>query len=247
VSSISPTDRGTASDLTAIVACEKGRFFIKGMYNKPGGRRDSIARERLINPFVHPISPPVLWSAEDAGWIVLGFEFVSGRHADFAPGSQDLPRVVELVKRIGELELPGIARDWGERRWDWYTTSNEEVELLRGDSLLYADVHPANFIMGDNTAWAVDWSWPTMGAAFIDPAMCVTQLIGAGHSPDGAEEWVSDCRAWRQADPKAIDVFAAASVRMWREIAERAGNPEWALEMVASVQGWADHRGVDVS
>ncbi|MGI5192304.1 hypothetical protein ACQEVY_01390 [Streptomyces sp. CA-288835] len=59
-----PTERGFGSDLSAVVECEKGPFFVKAMRNRPGGRRDSITRERLINPFIRSFGH----SAESAEW-----------------------------------------------------------------------------------------------------------------------------------------------------------------------------------
>ncbi|MFI6346045.1 protein kinase [Streptomyces sp. NPDC050560] len=238
--------RAFDSDVTAMVESDEGRFFIKAMHNRPGGRRESLMREKAINPFVRPISPPLLWDTEDDAWVILGFDLVEGRHADFSPASGDLPRVVGLLDRIGDLVLPEVAREWAEDRWDWLTTSDEEVELLRGDSLIYGDIHPANFLLGERDAWAVDWSWPTRGAGFIDPATLVTQLIGAGHSPQDAEGWVDGCRGWADADPRGIDTFAAVSVRLWRSLAERNPEEQWIKAMTTAAQSWADHRGIAV-
>ncbi|MFB4194176.1 protein kinase [Streptomyces carpaticus] len=246
VAKAKPPPRAFDSDVTAVVEAEEGRFFIKAMRNRPGGRRESLMREKVINPFVQPISPPLLWYTEDDAWVVLGFELVHGRHADFSPDSEDLPRVVDLLDRIGGLALPEVAREWTEDRWDWLTTSNEEVELLRGNSLIHGDVHPANFLLGNRDAWAVDWSWPTRGAGFIDPATLVTQLIGAGHGPEKAEEWASGCRGWTDADPHGIDTFAAVTVRLWRSLAERSPDEQWLKAMTMAAQSWADHRGVQV-
>ncbi|UCM88500.1 phosphotransferase family protein [Streptomyces marincola] len=242
MSAVEPVARASGSDVAAVVDGEQGRFFVKAMRNEPGGRRDSIRREQVINPFVLPVSPAMLWSAEGDDWIALGFEYVEGRPADFSPGSADVARVVDALSRIGALDLPEVARGWTEDRWDWFTASDEEVALLRGESLIHGDIHPANFLLGDRRSWVVDWSWPTRGAAFIDPATLVSQLVSAGHRPADAEELVSGCPAWRHADPRGIDVFAAATLRMWREIAERQGNPGWAQEMVGSVASWAEYR-----
>ncbi|ANP48376.1 hypothetical protein J2Z21_005960 [Streptomyces griseochromogenes] len=46
VAEIRRTAHGASSDLTAIVECENGPFFIKAVRNRPGGRRDSLIRER---------------------------------------------------------------------------------------------------------------------------------------------------------------------------------------------------------
>lgn len=237
---------GNDADFTASVESERGVFFIKAVRNRPCGRRDSIIRERLINPYVQPISPALRWHAEDPEWIALGFDTVAGRRADFTPGSTDLAAVVELLDRIGGLVLPDVARQWTENRWDRFCADGPETALLRGDALLYTDIHESNLVVGSRGVWAVDWSWPTRGAAFIDPAQFAVQLVSAGHSPESAELWAGRCTAWADADPASIDVFAAATVRMWRMRCDRSPGATWLRAMLAAAVEWARHRGVSV-
>ncbi|MCS0638345.1 protein kinase [Streptomyces sp. LP05-1] len=237
-------ERGFGSDFAAIISGEKGAFFVKAMFNRPGGRRGSIVRERLINPHVRPLSPPLLWSADGEGWIILGFAAVEERPLDFRPGSPDLPLAVNLLNRAAALELPDVARDWPENRWDDFARSEDELSLLRGDALLHTDINPSNMTVGNAGAWLIDWAWPTHGAAFIDPACFVVQLISAGHSPESAESWAADCTAWAAADPKAVDAFAVADLRMHRAVAARRPDEGWLAAMVVAAQAWVDHRGI---
>ncbi|MGP3975026.1 phosphotransferase [Streptomyces sp. 8N114] len=240
-----PSTRGFSSDLTATLACEKGPFFVKAVRNRRGGRRDSLVRERLINPFVHPISPVLRWHTEDEEWVALGFEVVEGRPARFEPDSTDLPEIVGVLNRIGQLELPEVAQGWPETRWNRYAETEAEVALFEGDALLHTDINPSNLIIGRRATWAVDWAWPTRGAGFIDPACLVMQLIATGHTAKAAEGWADGCPAWAEADPYAIDAFAAATLRMYRLRAERTGH-EWLRAMVEAARAWALHRGVSV-
>ncbi len=241
---VRPTERGFGSDITAVVTCEKGPIFVKAMRNHPGGRRDSIVRERLINPAVYPVSPALRWHVEDDEWIALGFEVVEGRSCDFEPDSSDLPAVVELLNRIGQLDLPEMARDWPETRWDRFTMGEAEAALFRGDTLLHGDINPSNLMIGDRNTWAVDWSWPTHGAAFMDPACLIIQLVAAGHTPESAESWAAGCKAWANADPKAVDAFAAAAMRMNLWIARRKPEEPWRMAMAEAAWNWANHRGM---
>ncbi|MEV7090499.1 hypothetical protein AB0O07_32265 [Streptomyces sp. NPDC093085] len=108
--------RGFGSDFSGVVDSEKGRFFVKAMFNRPGGRRESILRERAINPCVQPLSPALLWSVDgdDAGWIILGFEAIEERGLDFRPDSPDLPLAVELLNRVAAMaEAAGV---WADHR-----------------------------------------------------------------------------------------------------------------------------------
>ncbi|MGW2326675.1 phosphotransferase [Streptomyces sp. NPDC001700] len=238
------TAGGFGSDLTAVIECEKGPCFVKAMRNRPGGRRASLIRERLINPAVQSLSPTLLWHAEDDEWLALGFHVVDARRSDFTPASPDLPAVVDLVDRLGDLDLPEVARDWPETRWDRFAAEKAEAELFRGDALLHTDINPSNVILGERGRWIVDWSWPTRGAGFIDPACLVVQLIAAGHTAEAAEEWAAGCAAWANADPSAIDAFAAATLRMNRSRADRYPEAAWLEAMAAAARGWAAHRGV---
>ncbi|MFF8728122.1 protein kinase [Streptomyces sp. NPDC015171] len=244
VAEIRRTAHGNSSDLTAIVECEKGPFFIKAVRDRPGGPRDSLIREREVDAALVHIAPPLLWDVEEDGWLVLGYEVVDGRSADFAPGSPDLPLVVDTVAQIGRVPLPAFARDWKEARWDRFAASSEEAELFRGDSLLHTDINPDNFLVGGHRAWAVDWAWPTVGAGFIDSALLVVQLIAAGHTPASAEKWATQLPAWHKAAPGAINAFAAANLRMYRAAAARKPDEDWLKAMVEACRAWADHRGV---
>lgn len=245
VTGVRPSSRGHGSASTAVVDCEKGPVFVKAVPNRPGGRRDSLIREGLINIHVRPISPVLRWQAQDDAWIVLGFEVIHARPADFTPGSPDLPAVLDLLARIGDLPLPAVAADWPETRWDHYTSSPADAELLRGDALLYTDINPDNLLIGDQASWAVDWSWPTRGAAFIDPACLIIQLIAAGHSPASAETQAQALPAWKSADPAAVRVFAAANLRMYTTLADRSPDATWLTAMADATACWLQHRGAD--
>ncbi len=146
---------------------------------------------------------------------------------------------------IGLLKLPEVAHDWRETRWDWWADIGAP-ELFRGDALLHADINPSNLLLGASRSWVVDWSWPTRGAAFIDPAMLVLQLVSADHPPEEAEDWAERCPAWTEADPAAIDAFAVASTRMLRHRARRRPEEPWLRAMVEAAEVWARHRGLTV-
>ncbi|MFD0386279.1 protein kinase [Streptomyces stramineus] len=193
-----------------------------------------------------PLSPSLLWSVDgdDAGWIILGFEVIEARGLDFEPETRDLPLAVDLLNRAAALELPDVARDWREDRWDAYVSGEDELALLRGDALLHTDINPDNLTVGGAGSWIIDWAWPTRGPAFIDPACFAVQLIAAGHSPESAESWSAGCTAWANADPKAIDVFAGAYLRMLRAIANRRPEGAWLKGMEEAAQAWVEHRGV---
>ncbi len=146
--------------------------------------------------------------------------------------------MVDAIAAIGKLACPDVASEWVESRWDHFTNRSE---LFAGNALLYTDINPSNMLVDDSGISVVDWSWPTHGAAFIDPACLVIQLVAAGHSPTGAEAWASRCPAWSSADPIAVDRFATATVSMYRHFEARDPAP-WRKAMTEAVTSWAQHR-----
>ena len=209
----------------------------------PGGRLTSLLRERDIAPYVESVSPALLWTAEDADWVVLGYEAVeAARPANFRPGSTDLHTIVHLVQQIGRIPLPDVAADWRETRWDRFAHDEEEAALFAGDALLYTDIHPNNFLITSGRAWVVDWSWPTRGAAFIDPAILALQLIAAGHTPAGAEAAVAYLPGWKGGAPCAITAFAAAQARMYSAFAARKPGEKWLKALLTAAEEWTAHR-----
>lgn len=240
LTAVRPVTRGHSSDVASVVEAEKGRFFVKAVPNRLGGRRDSILRERAIAPFVESLSPALLWSIEEESWVILGFEAVEGREPDFTLGTVDREVIVGAVDRIGRLPLPAVAQCWPETRWDRFT---ENAVLFRGDTLLHTDINPSNLVIGDRETWVVDWAWPTRGAGFIDPACLVVQLVAADHTPEAAEEWASGCRGWAEAEPRDVDAFAVATVRMYHAFAARKPDEPWIAAMESAARAWAGHRG----
>ncbi|MFH8491963.1 protein kinase [Streptomyces longisporoflavus] len=239
-----PTARGFSSDVLMLVDGGLGRFFVKGIENRAGGRRDSLIRERTVNPSVHPLSPCLRWHTQNDQWIALGFERVHGQPSNFAPDSADLPVIVQLVNRIGQIALPAAAEHWPETRWDRFASDLGQAALFKGDSLIHGDINPGNLLVGDTGSWVVDWAWPTRGSALIDPSLLVLQLIAAGHSPQSAESWVSGCAAWSNSDPAAIDAFAWANLRMYQKRAERHPDQTWLAAMETAARAWAGYRQV---
>ncbi|MCD0448158.1 protein kinase [Actinocorallia sp. API 0066] len=239
-----PVVRGYSSDVTGVVEGSEGRFFIKGVRGE-GGHRDSLLREAAVNPYVREFSPAVRWEAEEGDWLVLGFDVLDDiRAADLASGSADLTDVAAVLNRISDLPCPDVAHGWQETRWNRFLDNDADRALLHGDTLLHTDINAHNVLIAPDHTWVVDWSWPTVGAAFIDPALLVLQLVSGTHTPAEAEELAATCKAWKDADPRAVDVFVAATLRMQTKIAQRHPQETWIKAMLSATETWAEHRGV---
>ena len=101
-------------------------------------------REAMINPHVRGVAPRLLWHDQSAGWDLLAFEYIDGtRHADYRPGSPDLPRVVAAMHRLAAIGCPELLVKQARQRWTAYVDREAGLDLLDGDALLHtaADGH----------------------------------------------------------------------------------------------------------
>jgi hypothetical protein len=243
IRSVATVTAGMNCELAAILETESGLLFLKGLPEDHRGaaRQD---REALINPYVQPLSPRLVWQEKAAGWNLLAFECVDGaRHADYSPGSPDLPRVMAAMDHLGSLPCPDLPLKRAEQRWSGYPRDPADAGRFAGGRLLHTDFNPMNILIPPARTWIVDRAWPTRGAGFIDPACFLLRLMEAGHDAEGAEEQAARSRAWNQADPGDIDLFAAASARLWKEIADENPAP-CTHALSAAAEQWARYRRV---
>lgn len=235
---------GRNSALAAVLWTASDAVFVKGIRSD---HRSVVTqgREALINPHVLPVAPALRWHVDVAGWNVLGFDHVEGRHPDYSPGSPDVAVVAAALDQVADLPCPDLPiKDV--TRWRSYL-DGQDSDILAGKTLLHTDYNPANvLITSDGTVRIVDWAWPTRGAAWIDPCCLLIWLIASGHTPAQAETQVAQSRAWQSAPPVALDAFAMANVRLWDEIV--SNNPlEWHQQMANAACAWADLRMAEVS
>jgi RIO1 family len=232
---------GLNSQLAVVLDTADGPVFVKGLRtDHPGVVRQR--REAMINAYVLPVAPRLRWQTEGAGWNLLAFDYIPGtRHADYAPGSADLPAVALVLNRLQQIPCPDLPVKRAERRWAAYLDDDAAQDLLVGDTLLHTDFNPLNVLMDAGTAWIIDWAWPTRGAAFIDPACILLRLMLGGHTAAQAEALAAQCDSWSAASDKAIDAFALASARLYAEIAHEEFQP-WKQRYAAAARDWAQHR-----
>ncbi len=230
---------GLNSAAAALLDTASGKVFAKGL-RRDYPRSWTQGMEALINPYVHALSPRLLWRVEGE-WDVLGFEAVDGRHADFRPGSRDLRPLLETMEALGALRCPDLPVKRAEDRWRPYVASPQDAEWFTGDRLLHTDYNPVNVLMSGGRALLIDWAWPTRGAGWIDPACLIVRLMANGHTAEQAEGAVSALSAWRVAPEEGVRVFARASVRLWAEIAGNDPSP-WVGRMARAALAWQTYR-----
>jgi hypothetical protein len=234
---------GQNSPLAAIIDTADGTLFAKGM---PSGHRRVITqvREAAVAPLVKEISPALLWQFDEAGWNVLGYENVEGRHADYTPGSGDLDRMVHLMDALSAIKVPddsGLFKRT-EDRWAPYVDDPAAASVFAGPVLAHSDWTPDNVLVSPSRAWLIDWAWPTLGAAWTDPACWILRLMASGgHTAPQAEQQASRLPAFQAADPAHINLFAAANARLWDEIAQ-SSTTTWTKDMAHAARAWFAYR-----
>ncbi|GHE58331.1 hypothetical protein GCM10018785_29420 [Streptomyces longispororuber] len=233
---------GFNSEIAALVHTSTGdTCFIKGL---PADHKRvwTQQREADVNPFLSGIAPALLWQLVDSGWVLLCFESLNGHHADYSPGSCDLPRVANLLSRLADVSCPVEGLKLVEERLKAYVTDPGDVNYFSGASLVHTDLNNENVIVTDSRAYLVDWAWASRGAAWLDAAYWVVWLIAAGgHDPRGAELWAGSIPVWRTAPSPGVDAFSRATAHLWEEIAGSDPDP-WTARNLAAARTWAAYR-----
>ncbi|WEH20071.1 aminoglycoside phosphotransferase [Streptomyces sp. VNUA24] len=222
------TEGGLNSGIAAFIDTADGPVFVKGI---PTDHPQAPAqrREAAIAPHLPRACPRLYWHIETAGWDLLGYEVLQGHHADYTPGSANLPLVVAAVQELQEISAPrDIAIKSAEQRWAAYAPPGT-ADLFAGDTLLHTDLAPHNVLVNDR-AHIIDWAWPTRGAAWIDPAVLILRLLEAGHSLASADSIARQLPSWHSAPVRAVQAFAAANAAAWAEIARQDSAP-WKAAM----------------
>nr|BFE30812.1 hypothetical protein GCM10010200_030630 [Actinomadura rugatobispora] len=240
VREVRPVTAGSNAELAAVVDGSVGLTFVKAA-TISGRQARALRREAEINPHVREFAPRLHWTVETGGWLVLGFEHVEGRHANYAPGSPDLNTVAAFIRELHMLACPDVVEMRVERRWEGLA---EDVSVLAGATLLHTDLNPRNFLITRfGRPYVVDWAFASRGAAWIEAGQVIPWLIHAGHSPAEAEAWADQVPAWKLADPAAIDLYAQVSAERWRLHSQANPRPSGEVpEYVTVRERWARHR-----
>jgi hypothetical protein len=238
---------GDGCDVAAVIETAGGPVFVKAVHGV-SPRMKRLRREHASGGLAPGIAPAPLFAVDAAGWLVVGFEFASGRPAALAPGSRDLALVGAAVDRIASMPAPGAqplpdrwaAIDWWERvatlgvgwtaGWDVDGAAKlaELVPgLVAGDRLVHMDLHADQFLIDGDTVRVVDWAWPAAGAPWVDAALLVIRLTGHGLTPRDAERWAAGLACW-DVDADTLSAFACYVAGLWSVRAVESGDPAMA-------------------
>ncbi len=200
-------------------------------------------------------APRLRWDADIAGWVVLAFDDIDGRHAQLSPGSPDIGPVVATIARLAEVltpcpvsdvppatvELAEIVHGWAELATappadldDWTRShlgdlaglETQWLSAAEGKTLLHGDINQSNLLFDSaGEVVLIDWAQPVRGAAWIDVADLVPHLVLAGHTPAAAEAAIAEVPTWRDTDPAMITSYAAAFAGYWARNSRRPAPP----------------------
>ncbi|MEO3856851.1 phosphotransferase [Acrocarpospora sp. B8E8] len=239
-----------------LLLADHGRAFVKAIPTDHAlaakHRVEADTASRL--PAAVP-APRLRWHGEAAGWIILIFDDIEGRHPDLSPGSLDVETVVSTISRMAEpltpSPVPGLPRSAvGRSSWlhgwrelaaasppdlgPWerhHMNALADLEFLwtshtEGTTLVHGDIRPDNLLItGDGTAVVVDWAQPSQGAAWVDIIDLVPHLIMAGHTPADAEKTLTRSLIWGRVHRQVITSYAAAYAGYWTRMSRQPAPP----------------------
>ncbi|WP_433363931.1 phosphotransferase family protein [Streptosporangium sp. CA-115845] len=228
VVNIRSAEAGLTSGVAATITAEGAVFFVKAA---PAAApvAGHLLRERAANqalPADIP-APRLLWAGDVADWHLLLFEHAPGREADLAPGSLDVPAVMDAVAAISvpcpwpsapsvTVKAAALRREAEVFLADSPGYGDYEplvkalnLDELDGASLLHADLHAGNLLVDGDRCRVVDWSMACQGSAWVDVALLVPRLVDAGHTPAEAEQKAARVPAWSSAPGDAVTALAA--------------------------------------
>ncbi|MFH8747879.1 phosphotransferase [Streptomyces rimosus] len=217
---------GLTCQTAAVFTTSSGMVFMKGVPANDARGRAAQATEAAVNAATRDVGPRLLWQVVAGGWDLLGFQRVDGRHADLSAGSADLALVADVLRSAQDVRAPEGAGvlSFADRFAD--VLPGEQLELLRGDTLLHTDTNPHNLLVDGDRAWLVDWAMPATGPAWVDVAYTTVRLMEADCPAPDALEWAAQFPVWAMADPRAVEAFVAGTCRLWeRQIGARGARP----------------------
>ncbi|TDD94790.1 phosphotransferase [Actinomadura rubrisoli] len=239
---IVPAPTGNHADIASTLETGDGRVFVKAarkLADRDGPEVMSLRREAAVNPAVREFAPRLRWQAEAGGWLALGFEHVQGRPADLSTGSPDLEILAKTVHTLQSAPCPDVPMLSGGKRWQRFA---DDPAPFEGSALLHTDLNEDNFLItAQGRAYVIDWAFVTRGAAWLELMLLIPWLIKAGHTPQAADQWVSQFPSWVAAPPADLDAFSAAFAQQWRA-ASQVRDDEWIARHADLTSRWAAYR-----
>lgn len=224
---------GRNSAIAATLTTRSGLVFVKGIATDHP-QWVTQDREAAVNHLLPQSCPRLLWRVQAAGWDLLGYEHIAHpRHADYRPASPDLELIAAAVTELQDITVSDrpVALKTARGRWGKRLS---DPAVLDGNTLLHTDLAPHNLLIADGRAYVIDWAWPTVGPAWIDPAMLILRMLQAGWNVGDAHLWARGrFSSWRDAAPGARAAFTRANAGVWAEISDADPGEGWKVRMAS--------------
>lgn len=231
---IAPAASGDHAEIAATVTGTSGPVFVKAARSDLGVR--SLRYELQVGEALQPPrSPAVLWQFDVDGWLVAGFDHLDGPHADLSPASPDLNLLATAIKELADAPEPAIPLYNPQARLGF------SHPAMDGVSLIHTDLNPANLIVTGKGLRIVDWAYATKAAPWLELAMIVPWLIGSGHTPAQAEQWLAQFPAWNSVGEDVLDHFAHSNAAKWAAKAQTSSLP-WVHDLADWTGQWKRFR-----
>ncbi|WP_408896037.1 hypothetical protein ACJ5H2_14090 [Nocardioides sp. R1-1] len=156
------------------------------------------ARKLAALPAAAP-APRLLWSEDVADWFVLAIEYVDARAPHRPWRADDLAAASSMAVEMARTLTPaptGLADSAVEDFAPWPTLwerldhprareirslAEGYPEVVAGGTLVHTDIRDDNILLRpDGSALLCDWSWPTVGAAWLDSLLLLIGPRGDG-------------------------------------------------------------------
>lgn len=219
-----------------LVAADGSRLFVKAA-SKVAQKQIAAAyaeeaRKLQLLPVDRLPVPPLRWSADVDGWVVVAYESVDGRapHRPWDPAELDacLATLVDIAETMRtpppglflvpiHEDLPTLLTGWAqvevlEPDWPHLAEARDLAasfeDLPDAEHFVHADARDDNFILtADGRALLCDWNWPGLGPAWLDVVSLLVSVHGDGLDADAL---LASNPLTAGADPDHIDAWLAA-------------------------------------
>jgi hypothetical protein len=228
------------------------RAFVKAV--PPDRNPDSPAIYRREAEIVSQLPsqlpvPRFLWWLDEgpAGWVILAFEDIEGRHPRQPWDERELAAVIGAIDDLtgsltpspisapaaGELigswqgwrqlagKPPPTLAPWVREHLDWLVELEAAAPAaVEGDTLLHLDIRADNVLLQQDRVYIVDWPWASVGAPWVDP-LCFAPSAEMQGGPSAPEVFARS-KAAAGADRDAV---AAALAAVGGLLVHRGGLP----------------------